>query len=367
MNTGNSRSPSPFEAFPFAAEVYRAPDPVKRADELDELRAELRNEVRALRTHLTRVAQNPELGREVAAIRGALEDMIPAPPPPKRGDAVASFLRARGIEGAAATRIAAKVKDAKSADGTLQTPEARLRAALAAVAPVEPWQDHVEGRRIVAVVGPSGVGKTTTVAKLAARARIDGKSVALVSCDGFRVGAVEQLDRYAELLGASLHVARTAAELAAVLEEETADVVFVDTSGRPPTASAPEAALAARRKKDAPVPVDVILCMPASIRAADPTRVVGIFASLGITSVAITKTDETASPSGLVHGPWAARRPLSIICDGPRVPEDVIPATAEAFFAAIGAAAEPAPAPSSPATSSPAIRHETVTQEGSST
>jgi flagellar biosynthesis protein FlhF len=330
MNTGQgSRGQHTPDALPFAAEVYRSTEPPRQSTELDELRAEMRNEVRALRAHVTRASGAHDLSREIAAIRATLEEM--GSPQPKRGDRIATLLRARGIEGSAATRIAARAKESPESDAG-----ARLRAALADVVALAPWDEEAGGRRIVAMVGASGVGKTTTVAKLAARARVKGKSVGLISCDGYRVGAVDQLERYADLLGATFDVARTSAELAALLEEQTAEVVFVDTSGRPPVATAPEAALAARRKKDAPVHVEVILCVPASIRAADAVRVAGIFASLTPTGVCVTKLDETDAPSGLVHGPWAARRPLAIICNGPRVPEDVAPASLEALMGALG-------------------------------
>ncbi len=332
MNTGHgSRSQHAPEASPFAAEVYRSAEPPRSGGEIEELRAEMRNEVRALRAHLTRSTGTQELGRELAAIRATLEEMGSPAVQPKRGDRIATLLRACGVEGSAATKIAARAKDSPQAE-----PLAKLRAAIAELVPLAPWDEAAPGRRIVAMAGPSGVGKTTTVAKLAARARMQGKSVSLISCDGFRVGAVDQLERYADLLGATFDVARTSAELAALLEEETADIVFVDTSGRPPGATAPEAALAARRKKDAPVHVDLLLCMPASIRSADAIRVVNIFAPLAPTGVCVTKLDETDSPSGLIHAPWAARRPLAVICNGPRVPEDVTPASLEAIFGALG-------------------------------
>lgn len=332
MNTGHgSRSQHAPEASPFAAEVYRSTEPPRPGADIEDLRTEMRNEVRALRAHLTRANATQELGRELAAIRATLEQMGSPAVEPKRGDRIATLLRARGVEGSAATRIAARAKDSPETDVG-----AKLRAAVAELVPLAPWDDAAPGRRIVAMAGPSGVGKTTTVAKLAARARMAGKSVSLISCDGFRVGAVDQLERYADLLGAAFDVARTSAELAALLEEETADMVFVDTSGRPPVATAPEAALAARRKKDAPVHVDLLLCMPASIRSADAVRVVNIFAPLAPTGVCVTKLDETDSPSGLIHAPWATRRPLSVICNGPRVPEDVTPASLEAILGALG-------------------------------
>lgn len=331
MNTGyRSRAASPSrDAQPFASEVYRGGEE-REPSEVDALRIDMRNEVRALRTLISRNSGTQELGRELAAIRAALDDMTAGAAPAKKGDRIGAWLRARGIEGGAAGRIAALAKNSPDED-----PAAAIGNAIAEVITLQPWVDDFEGRRIIALIGTSGVGKTTTVAKLAARARMLGKSVALVSCDGYRVGAVGQLERYAELLSARFHVARSAPELAAILEDETADVVFVDTSGRPPTPTAPEAALAARRKKGAPVPVEVVLCMPASIRSADAARVVATFGSLAPTSVCVTKLDETVTPGGLVHAAFAAKRPLTLLCNGPRVPEDVTPATPADFGAAL--------------------------------
>ena len=331
MNTGHGTR-SQREAL-FAPEVYRTEEGEDRApSEIEALRVELRNEVRALRTMITRQSGQQDFARELAALREALGEMtMAAAAPAKRGDKVQSFLKSKGIEGPAATRIAALVKGAKDADVAK-----KILEALAEVVPTAPWQDEFSGRRIVALVGPAGVGKTTTAAKLAARARMAGKSVTLVSCDGFRVGAVDQLERYSELLGAGFHVARTVADLVTVLEEETADLVFVDTSGRPPTATAPEAALVARRKKGAPVPVEVILCMSAATRAADAQNIAGTFGPVAPTSVCITKLDETVSPAGLVHAPFAAKKPVAILCNGPRVPEDIAPATPEGVASALG-------------------------------
>lgn len=331
MNTGHgSRGVSPSrDVQPFASEVYRAGDP-REPSGVDALRVDMRNEVRALRALIARPSGAQDVGRELAAIRAVLDDLTASAAPAKRTDRIAAWLRARGIEGAAAARIAKLAKASLDVD-----PATAITSVLTEVVALDPWVDDFPGRRIIALVGMSGVGKTTTVAKLAARARILGKSVSLVSCDAFRVGAIGQLDRYADLLGAKFHVARSAPELAAVLEDETADVVFVDTSGRPPSATAPEAALAARRKKGAPVPVEVVLCMPASIRSADATRVVATFAPLAPTSVCVTKIDETVTPSGLVHAPWAAKRPLAILCNGPRVPEDIAPASPADFVSAV--------------------------------
>lgn len=272
---------------------------------------------------------------------------------PKR-DKVSAWVRGIGVEGGVATRFSALLKGAEG------TPAEKLRAAVGELVETSPFWANGEAEpaaRVVAVVGPSGVGKTTTLAKLAARARIDGKTVALVSCDGFRVGAVDQLERYAELLSAELYVARSPVELAETLDdlmerpEGAPDVVFVDTSGRPPTNHSPEHALAgwiARAQKDAaaddrPSPtLEVLLCMAASTRANDAIRVVQIFAPVSPTGVVVTKTDETQAPSGLLHAPWAAKKPLVCICHGPRVPEDVTDASPDAVATHLESA-EPMP------------------------
>jgi flagellar biosynthesis protein FlhF len=317
MNTGHG-SKSPREMLPFAPQVYAAPE--ESSAGVDALRAELKNEVRALRSLVTRSATpSQDLSLEIAAIRASLAEMQPATP---KRDRTSAWLRQRGIEGGAATRIAAL---AKAAAGDTR---AKLRAALAEIVPLSPWTDGE--RKIVAVVGPSGVGKTTTIAKLAAHARMNGRSVALVSCDAFRVGAIDQLERYAELLDVPFAVARTSAELGDAIDAADADLVFVDTSGRPPGPASPEMVLAARRQS--PSAIDVILCMSATTRAADAARIAATFAPLKPSAVAVTKIDETESPSGLVHAPFAAKRPLAVICSGPRVPEDVAPATLDAIL-----------------------------------
>ena len=330
MNTGNLRN-SQREAI-FAPGVYAAEDDESsssQTSELDALRIELRNEVRAIRTMLSRVANGEDLARELAAMRETLGDIAFGPGGTKRGDKVTAFLRARGIEGPAAAKI---VAHAKESEGDVTH---RIAEALAEVAPTAPWEETVEGRRIVALVGPAGVGKTTTIAKMAARARMAGKSVTLVACDSFRVGAVDQIERYSDLLGAKFVVARTVAELVTALEDDASDMTFGDTAGRAPLATAPEAALVARRKKEAPVPVDVVLCMAAATRAADAAKIASTFGSLAPTAVCVTKIDETVAASALVHAPFAAKKPLAIMCNGPRVPEDFMSATPEAVVDAL--------------------------------
>jgi flagellar biosynthesis protein FlhF len=192
----------------------------------------------------------------------------------------------------------------------------------------EPLALASDGRALLGLVGPAGVGKTTTAAKIAARARMAKKSVALVSCDSFRVGAMDQLGKYAHLMGARFHTATTRSELLAIVRSEDADVVIIDTSGRAVEPGSTEALLGASELRAAGGrKTGVLLCVPAALRAADATRVRRDFASSKPSALVVTKLDETDTPAGILHAWFAARLPVSACCTGQRVPEDLTPAT----------------------------------------
>jgi flagellar biosynthesis protein FlhF len=258
----------------------------------------------------------PRDAAEVSAIREALELLAP---PSARGDKVAALLRTRGIEGRAAATLSRALKG-KSTD----TLEVRLRAALTDLLVAAPWPSPPTGRRaVVAAVGPSGIGKTTTLAKLATLAIARGQTVTFVTCDTFRVGGVEQVRRYATLLNVPFETARSADELASILASAKTDVVFVDTSGRAPSATAAELLLSEKAFVEMDFDRHMLLCLAAASREVDAIRTVRAFAELSPTALAITKLDETSIPSGIVHAALAAKLPIALTCHGQRVPEDI--------------------------------------------
>jgi flagellar biosynthesis protein FlhF len=322
-------SPRPFATSAYAVEPPRArpsvPPPSPRPADVISARAD----AKAMQNLVARVAPppSPAIEAEIAALRDAV-DRLSEPVLPKTG-ALAKALRETGLEGKAAAELAKNLKMAGGGAGT-----DALRDALADMVRCTPWPLAEQGPALIALVGPSGVGKTTTAAKLAARAMHEmHKSVTFVTCDGVRVGAFEQIDRYADLLGARIVPARSPAELQRAVDSAETDLVIVDTAGRSPTRmDSPERALRALPGPRGGRTRLVLLALPASIRAEDAGRFAREFALTRPTAMAITKLDETVVPAGLVHGAFAAKLPISVLCFGQNVPEDIAPATTGAIL-----------------------------------
>lgn len=189
-------------------------------------------------------------------------------------------------------------------------------------------------RRVLAFVGPSGVGKTTTIAKLAAQARLAGRSVALITVDTFRMAAVEQLARYADVLDAPLRVVKSPEVLGAALDELSAyDVVLIDTTGRNPRAPGQVAALA--RFFPEGWGGELVLTVASSTRERDAAATVDAFATLGYAALCITKTDESDAPGAIYGIARRSGRPVAWLTDGPLVPDDIEPARAPTIAARI--------------------------------
>jgi len=316
----------------FALAAYQEPNEPPSSGELQALRAALRAELRAEHAF----AQEHGAGAmesELAALRSALEAMHEG----DLGGVIGRMLRASGIEGRAAATIAAALR-ARPSDGA--TSHERFREAIADVIRVAPWPLAGDGPAVIACVGPSGVGKTTTLAKIGARAILDAqKTVTFIAGDAMRVGAVEQLKRYAALMEAPFEIAATPRDLAKIIAAARTDLVLVDTAGRPPgRGGSVAAALGVSKTRAGRGEIfrdrarHVLLCLPASLRARDTEAFYRAFAPASPTGLVITKLDETRSPAALVHGTAASGLPVTTLCFGQRVPEDIAPATSGAIL-----------------------------------
>ncbi len=186
--------------------------------------------------------------------------------------------------------------------------------------------------RVTALVGPTGVGKTTTLAKLAARAKRElGQSIAIISLDTYRVAAVEQLRAYADMLDAPFDVAFTPLDLRrALMQHAEVDRIFIDTTGRSPFDNESLSSLAGSLGNSEPA---TVLCLPAGLRRCDAESTLSSFAGLKPQSMIITKWDETHVPGETLSLAIEKELPLSFITVGQEVPEDIVTADAGALAA----------------------------------
>jgi flagellar biosynthesis protein FlhF len=190
-----------------------------------------------------------------------------------------------------------------------------------------PSGNHQPGKKIYSFIGPTGVGKTTTLAKLAAiRAVKQGKKTALITLDTFRIAAVSQLQTYARIMRVPLDVAASRADLQkAILKYRDYDFILIDTVGRSPNNKKDLYELADVFK----IPADIhhYLVLSATTRYRDLVQAHENFGILPIRSLIFTKLDEVQSASSMMNFLMKGNTPVSYFTTGQQVPEDIEAAT----------------------------------------
>jgi flagellar biosynthesis protein FlhF len=181
-------------------------------------------------------------------------------------------------------------------------------------------------RRVVALVGPTGVGKTTTVAKLAAGFRLEARrSVGLLTIDTFRIAAVQQLKAYAEIMDLPMEVVESPQNMGPALDRlSDVDLVLIDTAGRSPRSDARIDQLSELLRYARPDETHLVLSATQS--AENIASVINGFAPVRPTAVILTKLDEVphlVTPlSALVSSDYTST-PLSYVTTGQQVPDDI--------------------------------------------
>lgn len=187
--------------------------------------------------------------------------------------------------------------------------------------------DILSAGGVVAVVGPTGVGKTTTVAKLAARyaLRHGKRHVALISTDHYRIGAHDQLVTYGRILGVPVYVASSQEELAQHLRD-LADkrLVLIDTAGMSQRDMRLNEQFTALHECS-PL-IRSYLVMSANTQGTVMSEVVSAFKRVELSGCILTKVDEAVSLGGSISAVIEGGLPVAYLADGQRVPEDLHPA-----------------------------------------
>jgi flagellar biosynthesis protein FlhF len=273
--------------------------------------------------------------RVQAALDGARQATAPEAPAAPASPAAEAFIRDLRGEVAELRRLVSVMETGPVAEGEARLRKRGLSPGVARVL----WRVESKGQpaeRVVklsaglrserrpvraALVGPTGSGKTTTIAKLAARYVMAGKSVYLIGTDTFRIGALDQLQQYARIMDLPLSVARDRHELDRALQKaEGHDAVLVDTIGRGGRAANEVAELAElfggtdglRRH----------LVLPANADIEDARASYQTFRCLEPASLLPTKLDETVRRARPLEIAVASGLPLSAFGCGQRVPED---------------------------------------------
>ena len=178
--------------------------------------------------------------------------------------------------------------------------------------------------RVVALIGPTGVGKTTTMAKLVTSYRFWGRTpTTLVSADTYRVAALEQLKTFAAIAGLPMEAVYQPAAMKNVLaRHQDKSAIFIDTAGRSQADTAKLEELASFL--DAAAPDDVLLCLALATRLEDQLDVVERYRRLNPTGIIFTKLDESRGLGIIPAVLRAASLPATYFTCGQNVPDDIL-------------------------------------------
>lgn len=195
---------------------------------------------------------------------------------------------------------------------------------MAQLLPVCPPLSLVEGeRKVVALIGPTGAGKTTTIAKLAARYSLyEGRKVLFITADTYRVAAVEQLRTYADIIGAPIEIVFSNQDVREALERhDDKELVFIDTAGRSPHNDAQINELAGLMNICTPDEIHLVLSV--TTKLSDQMHAINRFSSVPVNRLIFTKLDETNTPGTILNIVNKVKVPISYLTIGQNVPEDI--------------------------------------------
>lgn len=181
-----------------------------------------------------------------------------------------------------------------------------------------------ELRPVTALAGPPGVGKTSTLVKLAvAEGLMKGRPVRLICADGERIGAADQLRNYAAILGVQFELAVTTAALSQAVDSAPEGyLTLIDTPGYGPalfdTAGDDLATFFSRRQD-----IDVHLVLTATTRYSDAASMAKRFDAFNPSAIIFTRLDEIGSAGTIVNEAIRSAKPVSWLCAGQLIPEDI--------------------------------------------
>lgn len=184
-------------------------------------------------------------------------------------------------------------------------------------------------KKVIMFFGPTGVGKTTTMAKLGAiYALREDHSVSFITLDNYRIAATEQLKKYAEIMKIPVHPVNDQKEFKSIIDKEKAEIIMIDTSGR---SHRNELKISEIKSYADLVDYDFekILCVSANTKKADMQEIFKSFDKIHFDSIIITKVDETNAIGNVIDVAERFKKPISYFTNGQEVPNDIVLADPE--------------------------------------
>lgn len=264
----------------------------------------------------TETQKDMDLMKEMQEMKIILSEMMnKTPEKAVRKTKLQLKLEANELNDKVVKKILTKIK---TIEGNLEDTE---KAKIAIEKMISMSKAKMEGK--VVLVGPTGVGKTTTIAKLAGKlSLVDKKKVGLITIDTYRIGAVEQLKTYADIMNIPFKVVFTLKEMEASIEAmKDCDVILIDTTGRSSKNTMQISEL--RAFVDRVNTSNVHLVLSCTTKNSDVNSIIEGYKVLNYNNVIITKLDETSTYGSILNILDAAKKPLSFITTGQNVPDDI--------------------------------------------
>jgi flagellar biosynthesis protein FlhF len=276
---------------------------------------------------------NPSVGEELRSLRGLLEQQLAALAwndftrrEPLKARALTDLANL-GLDRSLALEIVDEMPATLSAEQSQRLPYALLARRLKVCEP------PVERSGAIAMIGPPGSGKTTTLSKLAARYVLehDAANLVLISADDERLGSHEQLRSLGRLLGARVETLNSLDEVTTRIAALPGRMIMIDTPGiaRDDTVAASRY----RRWREQCPALQIMLVVPASAQGGVVEDVVANFGPAVSSCCALTRVDEAVSLGGVLSSLVRAQLPLAYCCEGTRIPEDIRPVRAHQLIA----------------------------------
>ena len=179
-------------------------------------------------------------------------------------------------------------------------------------------------KKIIVFVGPTGVGKTTTIPKIAAQHMKSGKKVSFVTIDNYRIAAVDQLQRYASIMKVPFTSASTPEALRAEIRKmDNSSLLFIDTMGRSPKSAEEIVAMSKYFTTVGRFDMDIQLVMSATAKYKDAVKILNGFKPTNYKGVILTKVDETDYLASSICAITKKKLPITYITHGQGVPKDI--------------------------------------------